>query len=94
MTGDALPAANASRPWRPARAAVYTRLDAGIAELRQRLGVAGTCRRVVGNHQLAEYLEVTGYAQAARWVYEQALNPGDEPPQPLLTPPRSVRFFS
>jgi fido (protein-threonine AMPylation protein) len=122
MTGDALLAANASRPGRPARAAVYTRLDVGIAELRQRLGglpapddavgiwddiwvrdahnstaIEGNTLlrhqvdellhggRAVGNHQLAEYLEVTGYAQAARWVYEQALNPADEPPRPLLT---------
>ncbi len=26
----------------------------------------------VGNKQLKEYLEVTGYAEAAKWVYEQA----------------------
>jgi hypothetical protein len=30
--------------------------------------------RAVGNKQLAEYLEVRGYADAARWVYEQGLS--------------------
>jgi Fic family protein len=33
--------------------------------------------RAVGNKELKEYLEVTGYAAAARWVYGQALEPGD-----------------
>ena len=32
--------------------------------------------RVVGQKQLSEYLEVQGYAQAAEWVYSQALEPG------------------
>lgn len=32
--------------------------------------------RAVGNKQLAEYMEVRGYADAARWVYGQAVNPG------------------
>jgi Fic family protein len=32
--------------------------------------------RVVGQKQLSEYLEVQGYAQAAEWVYAQALEPG------------------
>jgi fido (protein-threonine AMPylation protein) len=32
--------------------------------------------RAVGNKQLADYLEVKGYAEAARWVYEQGLAPG------------------
>ncbi|MDQ3431704.1 MAG: Fic family protein [Actinomycetota bacterium] len=41
--------------------------------------------RAVGNKQLAEYLEVQGYAEAARWVYSQALEPGHEPPRSLLT---------
>lgn len=31
--------------------------------------------RAVGNKQLAEYLEVTGYGEAARWVYGQAVAP-------------------
>ena len=33
--------------------------------------------RVVGNKELREYLEVTGYAQAAQWVYGQALEIGE-----------------
>jgi hypothetical protein len=33
--------------------------------------------RAVGEKQLKEYLEVTGYADAARWVYGQALAPGN-----------------
>ena len=32
--------------------------------------------RAVGNRELREYLEVTGYAAAAQWVYGHALNPG------------------
>lgn len=31
--------------------------------------------RAVGNKQLAEYMEVTGYGDAARWVYGQGLEP-------------------
>jgi Fic family protein len=30
----------------------------------------------VGNRELSDYLEVQGYARAARWVYGQALEPG------------------
>ncbi|MGH2555401.1 MAG: Fic family protein [Actinomycetota bacterium] len=33
--------------------------------------------RAVGNKQLAEYMEVRGYADAAMWVYQQGLTPGD-----------------
>lgn len=33
--------------------------------------------RAVGHRELREYLEVQGYAAAARWVYGQALEPGD-----------------
>jgi len=33
--------------------------------------------RVVGDKQLAEYLEVRGYADAAEWVYQQGVAPGD-----------------
>jgi hypothetical protein len=33
--------------------------------------------RAVGDKQLKEYLEVRGYADAARWVYGQAIEPGD-----------------
>jgi fido (protein-threonine AMPylation protein) len=32
--------------------------------------------RAVGNKQLGEYMEVRGYADAANWVYGQALNQG------------------
>ena len=33
--------------------------------------------RAVGNKELKEYMEVTGYAGAAKWVYGQALDPGE-----------------
>ncbi len=33
--------------------------------------------RAVGDKELREYLEVQGYADAARWVYGQALTPGE-----------------
>ncbi len=33
--------------------------------------------RAVGDKQLAEYMEVRGYADAAQWVYQQGLTPGD-----------------
>lgn len=33
--------------------------------------------RAVGAKPLREYNEVRGYADAARWVFEQALEPGD-----------------
>jgi hypothetical protein len=32
--------------------------------------------RAVGNKELKEYMEVRGYADAANWVYGQALDPG------------------
>lgn len=32
--------------------------------------------RAVGNKQLTEYMEVRGYADAAQWVYGQAIEPG------------------
>jgi hypothetical protein len=32
--------------------------------------------RAVGNKELKEYMEVRGYADAANWIYGQALNPG------------------
>lgn len=31
--------------------------------------------RAVGNKELSEYMEVKGYADAAQWVYEQAVDP-------------------
>jgi hypothetical protein len=33
--------------------------------------------RAVGDKQLAEYMEVHGYADAAQWVYQQGLTPGE-----------------
>jgi len=39
----------------------------------------------VGNKELREYLEVTGYAEAAKWVYGQALDPGDWAPDSPIT---------
>jgi hypothetical protein len=33
--------------------------------------------RAVGDKQLAEYMEVRGYADAAAWVYQQGLSPGE-----------------
>jgi hypothetical protein len=33
--------------------------------------------RAVGDKQLAEYMEVQGYADAARWVYEQGMTSGE-----------------
>jgi hypothetical protein len=33
--------------------------------------------RAVGDKELREYMEVTGYAQAAKWVYGHALEPGE-----------------
>lgn len=33
--------------------------------------------RAVGDKQLKEYMEVQGYADAAKWVYGQAIEPGD-----------------
>src|SRR6186713_1861614 len=32
--------------------------------------------QAVGDKQLKDYLEVAGYADAAKWVYDQALSPG------------------
>jgi fido (protein-threonine AMPylation protein) len=39
----------------------------------------------VGDKQLAEYLEVRGYAEAAQWVYQQGLTPGDWTTGDLIT---------
>jgi hypothetical protein len=41
--------------------------------------------RAVGDRQLAEYMEVKGYADAARWVHGQALEPTLDQPEDLLT---------
>lgn len=39
----------------------------------------------IGNKELREYMEVTGYADAAKWVYGQALDPSDWTPDAPLT---------
>jgi len=41
--------------------------------------------RAVGSKELREYMEVRGYADAARWVYGQALEPGEWTNGDLLT---------
>jgi Fic family protein len=41
--------------------------------------------RAVGDKELKEYMEVRGYADAARWVYAQALEPGAWSDGSLLT---------
>ena len=41
--------------------------------------------RAVGNKELAEYLEVRGYATAAEWVYGQGIEPGDWSGGDLIT---------
>jgi Fic family protein len=41
--------------------------------------------RAVGNKPLREYLEVQGYAQAARWVYEQGIGAGSYAGESLLS---------
>lgn len=41
--------------------------------------------RAVGEKQLREYLEVTGYADAARWVYAQGRGAGPWPSDDLIT---------
>lgn len=41
--------------------------------------------RAVGDKQLAEYIEVQGYADAAQWVYQQGLAQGDWTSGDLLT---------
>jgi hypothetical protein len=41
--------------------------------------------RAVGAKELREYMEVKGYADAARWVYGQALEPGEWTNGGLLT---------
>ncbi len=40
--------------------------------------------RVVGEKELAEYMEVRGYGEAARWVYARGLEPGG-PSRSLIT---------
>jgi Fic family protein len=40
--------------------------------------------RAVGSKELSEYMEVVGYGAAAKWVYGQALEPGDWTTEQLL----------
>lgn len=40
--------------------------------------------RAVGNKELAEYMEVKGYADAADWVYRQASGPAMTPDRPIV----------
>ena len=41
--------------------------------------------RAIGAKDLKEYMEVLGYGEAARWVYEQALSPVDPQSDSLIT---------
>jgi hypothetical protein len=41
--------------------------------------------RAIGDKKLSEYLEVVGYGDAAKWVYGQALDPGDWTSGDLIT---------
>lgn len=41
--------------------------------------------KAVGEKDLKEYMEVTGYAKAAKWVYEEAHRPREDTTAPLLT---------
>lgn len=41
--------------------------------------------KAVGEKDLKEYMEVTGYAKAAKWVYEEAHRPREDGAAPLLT---------
>jgi len=40
--------------------------------------------QAVGEKELKEYLEVTGYAKAAKWVYSEAVQPRGHSSEPLL----------
>jgi len=41
--------------------------------------------RVVGQKHLRDYMEVRGYADAAQWIYSQAVAPGEWGPEELLS---------
>ncbi len=108
---------------RPSRSTVYARLDAALAELRNRLGglpapaesqaiwadiwhqeahhstaLEGNTLalreveqlldrgRAVGAKPLREYMEVKGYADAAQWVYAQAMDASDWNDGSLVSP--------
>ena len=49
----------------------------------------------MGSKELREYMEVVGYGEAAKWVYGQALEPGDWTNGDLLSlqeVPRSITW--
>ncbi len=52
-----------------------------LSEVRQLLDEG----RAVGSKELKEYMEVVGYGAAARWIYGQALEPGDPTNGDLLS---------
>jgi len=60
---------------RPVRSAVYERLHIQIGELRDRLGGLPSPVEADGIWR-GIWLEVRGYADAASWVYGQAVDPG------------------
>lgn len=41
--------------------------------------------RAVGSKELKDYMEVLGYSEAARWVYEQGVAPAELEPRDLIT---------
>jgi Fic family protein len=41
--------------------------------------------RAVGNRELKDYMEVRGYADAARWVYRQAISPQGQGTRALIS---------
>jgi Fic family protein len=41
--------------------------------------------RAVGSKELKDYMEVLGYSEAARWVYEQGVAPSELEPSGLIT---------
>ena len=41
--------------------------------------------RAVGNKELKDYMEVRGYADAARWVYRQAISPAGQGTRELIS---------
>lgn len=61
-----------------------TALEGNILVLKQVAALLAE-GRAVGNKQLSEYMEVRGYADAAQWVYGQAIEPGSWSDGRLLT---------
>jgi hypothetical protein len=58
-----------------------TALEGNTLVLRQVKTLLGS-GRAMGNKELREYLEIEGYAAAAKWVYDQAITRAWEPRQP------------